>query len=412
MKWLANVLAHIGLAACAAIACMAGARAEVPLLPLCSWPIEFAGEGVLNIATPDTRTTYWFMPVDTRLWKSITFQGIYPNARAFNFTSYTESGVFISTLADDQIKPDPGSTNPFATPEANGSRFYTVTISASGSGPNKLDVGGSRLVFILYRVIVPNQGLDKSGGTGLPAVTLAARAGGSLRLRPCPFANAQAALGNTIPILVASGFSGGAGFLQTILAAVNQKNAIQPACAPGQAPASAAVPFGPAPGLEFYPNPPTSYLQTPNVCFQPGRILVLRGRALVYPNTYLGSSIFEPAFDEQVEARYWSMCNNDGVFPYPVLGCQADYETRLDQTQSYTYVVSADPGPPSWLPADATWLPWGPPEIPITVIFRAILAGNVPVPAEFTPKGAICDEALFMAQGWQGCFAAAGVSSP
>jgi len=172
------------------------------------------------------------------------------------------------------------------------------------------------------------------------------------------------------------------------------------------------VPFGPAPGLEFYPNPPTAYLQTSNICFQPGRILVLRGRALVYPNTYLGSSIFQPAFDGQVEARYWSMCNNDGVFPFPVLGCQADYETRLDQTQSYTYVVSADPGPPTWLPADATWLPWGPPEIPITVIFRAILADNVPVPAEFVPKGAICDEALFVAQEWQGCFAAAGVSSP
>jgi hypothetical protein len=412
MKWMANVLLRIGIGTCVVVLCTAGARAAVPLLPLCSWPVEFAGEGLLNVATPDTETTYWFMPLDTRLFKSVTFQGTYPNARAFNFTSYTDTGVFINTLADEQIKPDAGSTNPFMTPDASGSHSYTVTISANGSGPNKLDAGGSRLVFILYRVIVPNQGLDKTGGTGLPAVTLAARVGGSLRLRPCPFANAQAALGNTIPILIASGFSQGASFLQAIVAAANQKNAMQGACGASRASASAAVPFGPAPGLEFYPNPPTTYLQTSNLCFQPGRILVLRGKALDYPNTYLGGSIFQPAFDGQVEARYWSMCNNDGVFPYPVLGCQADYQTRLDQSQFYTYVVSADPGPPSWLPANATWLPWGPPEIPITVIFRAILADNAPVPAEFAPKGALCDEALFVAQGWQGCFAAAGVSSP
>ena len=34
--------------------------------------------------------------------------------------------------------------------------------------------------------------------------------------------------------------------------------------------------------------------------------------------------------------RYWSMCQNDRVIPYPVIGCQADFATLRDQTQSYT----------------------------------------------------------------------------
>ena len=104
------------------------------------------------------------------------------------------------------------------------------------------------------------------------------------------------------------------------------------------------------------------------------------------------------------------MCNNDGVIPYPVIGCEADYETKLDQSQFYTYVVSPDPAPPSWLPADATWLPWGPVTVPITVIFRSIPTEFSTIPADFYPQGALCDQALFIAQGWRGCFAAAGLS--
>ena len=101
------------------------------------------------------------------------------------------------------------------------------------------------------------------------------------------------------------------------------------------------------------------------------------------------------------------MCNNDAPFPYPVVACQADYQTRLDQDGFYTYVISDDPGPPAWLPSDATWLPWGLTNVPITVIFRAILPSNSPVPEGYVPRGAICDKAEFVAQGWQGCFASA-----
>ncbi len=410
MRCIQNILASISLAASVAILGVPAAYAAIPLLPVCSWPVESTGQGILNVATQDTNTTYWFMPIDTSFWSSILIQGTYPYARFFNLSSYNEAGSLLGTIADDQIAPDPGSTNPFATPTASGPRTYTVTVGASGSGPaNTLSVGGSRLAFLVYRVIVPDKGLDKSGGVGAPVVSLVGRDGSVHRLQPCPFANRESSIGNMIPVLIASGFSEAAGFLQNVLAATNQRTSITGSCTPTQATAPAAVPFGAAPGTNFFPDPPTAYLQTPNICFPSDEIIVVRGKAFVFPNTYLGGTVFQPAFDSEVQMRYWSMCNNDGVIPYPVIGCQADFETRLDADQFYTYVVSNDPAPPSWLPVEATWLPWGPTNVPVTLIFRSILPENSTVTGDYYPKSVICDKALFIAQGWQACFAAAGM---
>ena len=139
---------------------------------------------------------------------------------------------------------------------------------------------------------------------------------------------------------------------------------------------------------------------------------MIRGKAPVFPNTYplppLGGSVFQPAFDDQIQLRYWSMCNNVGVLPNPVVVCAADAMTELDQSQFYTYVISNDPAPPSWLPSGVTWLPWGPIALPITLIFRNILPENGFMPTgDYVPKGAFCTQVQFTAQG---CFAEAGIS--
>lgn len=414
MSCLGHVLSRMCLAISAMVLGIPVTYAAVPLLPVCSWPVESTGQGILNVATQDTNTTYWFMPIDTNRWKSAVIQATYPNARFFNFATYSARGLLIDTLFDSDIVPDRGRSNPFAIATRSGSKrdSYTVTIGASNVGSsNFLSVGGNRLAFLVYRVIVPDQGLDRSGGVGVPAVTLVAQDGSMRRLPPCPFAAAASSLGNMIPVLIASGFTEAAQFIQGILAAANQQTSPTVNCIVSPLGRQVPVAFGPAPGTDFFPNPPTAYLQTPNVCFQPGKIVVVRGRALVYPNTYLGGPVSQPAFDDQVQVRYWSMCNNDGPFPYPVIACQSDFQTRLDQDEFYTYVVSSDPAPPSWLPVDATWLPWGPTNIPITLIFRSIsfTPGYSPVPSAYQPAAVLCDETLFVAQGSQGCFTAAGV---
>ncbi|MBV8576900.1 MAG: hypothetical protein JOZ58_17915, partial [Acetobacteraceae bacterium] len=271
------------MAACAIVLKLAAVQAAVPQLPLCSWPVESTGEGILNVATQDTITTYWFMPVPTSVASSIVIQGIYPKARLFNFASYDEKGGLIGTLNDTNIVRDAGSTNPFSTPVASGVNSYTVSLSTGGSGSaNTLNMGSGPLAYIVYRVILPDQGLDRSGGVGAPVVSLVSKTGGVRRLQSCPFAVAGSSIGNMIPFLVASGFSDAAAALEEIL---NQRSAPGPTCSQ-QASGSAAVPFGPAPGTDFFPNPPTVYLQTPNFCFQLGKIMVVRGKALVFPNTY------------------------------------------------------------------------------------------------------------------------------
>jgi hypothetical protein len=391
-------------------------HSAVPILPVCSWPFEVTGQGITNVATPDTNATYWVMPLDLSRWRAMVIHGRYPDARFFNLSTYAANGSFIDTVLDEGIVPDPGSANPFAeqSPQLAGNN-YTVTIGGTNPGSGSfLSTGDSRFAFIVYRIYLPRQDLDKTGGVGVPAVTLTDFSGNSRTLRPCPFADAETSLGNLVLLLEAAGMSDAAKFLGQILALANQ--APLGTCSPNQI-GPAAVTFSTAvPGADFFPNPQTTYFQTANLCFQPNQILVIRGKAPVFPNTYLapplGGSVFDPAFDGQIQLRYWSMCNNLGVPPNPVVACAADamteLEPELDEAQFYTYVVSNDPAPPPWLPSGVTWLPWGPTSFPITLIFRTILPENGFMPAgDYVPIGALCSQSQFTTKGWQGCFATA-----
>jgi hypothetical protein len=75
MNGLANMLLRMCLTVSAVIFGVPVANAAVSLLPLCSWPVESTGQGFLNVATQDTNTTYWFMPIDIRHWKSVRLHG-------------------------------------------------------------------------------------------------------------------------------------------------------------------------------------------------------------------------------------------------------------------------------------------------------------------------------------------------
>jgi hypothetical protein len=212
-----------------------------------------------------------------------------------------------------------------------------------------------------------------------------------------------------IVLLATSGFANAANFLQGFLEAANQRGLTTGVCNPAS-PGPAPVIFGP-PTLNpnFFPDPQTAYLETPGFCFQANKLVVVRARAPVFPNTYPGGSIFQPAFDGQIQLRYWSLCNNDSVIPFPVVACQADFETRRDADQFYTYVISNDQAPPSWLPVNVTWLPWGDIRVPKNLIFRNILPENFAAQGVYRPLGVFCDATIFIGQGWQGCFGAGGV---
>jgi hypothetical protein len=414
MNRLAGLCLRLCLAVFPVLLGASAGHAATPLLPLCSWAFEATGTGITNIATPDTNAAYWVMPLDTRNWASMVIRGVYPRARFFNFSTYTATGGAISTITDADISPDAGSTNPFATATATAStqpQTYTVTIGAGAPGSaNVLQVAGSQLIFVVYRVYVPDAGLNRTGGVSVPNVSVVGYDGRTRTLRPCPFAAAETSLGNMIIQLAASRFADAANFLQPFLEAANQRGLITGICNPAS-PGPATVIFG-APTLNpnFFPDPQAVYLETPSFCYQANKIVIVRGKAPVFPNTYAGGTIFEPAFDGQIQVRYWSLCNNNSVVPYPVIACQADFETKRDAAQFYTYVISADQAPPTWLPPDATWLQWGDTSVPKNLIFRNILRQNFEAQGAYMPVGVFCDEMLFVEQGWQGCFAAAGIT--
>jgi hypothetical protein len=93
--------------------------------------------------------------------------------------------------------------------------------------------------------------------------------------------------------------------------------------------------------------------------YQPGRIIVIRGKAPGFPDTFNGSPIWAPARGfRSVDIRYWAVCNMDLAPPIPVVECATDLDLRL-QGQYYTIVVSDDRQRPGWLRPNIDWLPWG-----------------------------------------------------
>jgi hypothetical protein len=180
-------------------------RAATSLLPTCSWPFEVTGQGLSNVATPDTNATYWVMPLDTSRWRAVVINGTYPNARFFNFNTYGATGALIDSIVDANLQP--GDANPFATPAPAGSGNYTLSIGSNASGSeNVLSTGGAPFVFIVYRVYLADQDKDRTGGVGLPAVSLTDLSGNTRNLQPCPFANAETSLPNLILLLRLPGY--------------------------------------------------------------------------------------------------------------------------------------------------------------------------------------------------------------
>jgi hypothetical protein len=308
---LVRLFTRVFLAGLFVSVAISASRAAMPLLPTCSWPFEVTGQGLSNVATPDTNATYWVMPLDTSRWRAVVINGTYPNARFFNFNTYSATGALIDSIVDANLQP--GDANPFATPAPAGSENYTLSIGSNASGSmNVLGTGGAPFVFIVYRVYLADQGRDRTGGVGLPILSLTDLRGNTRNLQPCPFANAETSLPSLILLLQAAGFSNAANFLEQILTLANQ-SAIA-ACSGGQ-PGPAPVIFSSSvPGANFFPNPQTTYFQTANVCYRSNKVLVVRGKAPVFPDTYRGGSVFQPApgLAGSIQLRYWSMCNNDG----------------------------------------------------------------------------------------------------
>jgi hypothetical protein len=430
----------------------ASAAAQNP--PVCSWPLETTGSGITNIAYPDTNATYWTMPVNTARWKGVQINGAYPHARFMSFVVYDATGSVVQVngaeqnLNDADINPDAGNSNPFRQDVVPGqAQNYTIDFAPSPlpGSPNFLQFGNTRLAWIIYRIYVPNKELDRQGGVPLPTVSLIDEDGTAHPLPACHSRKDLGLINQLTRVLAAEGLQ-----VVDVLSFLLQ---LVGTAAPGVESATCrdttTLPaWVPKNTGGYFPNPANKYIAIPGVCFQPNRIVVVRGKGAVFPDTFNGNPIWVPP---GVELRYWSMCNNRQGFPYPVVACAADHATNLDSSGYSTYVISEGLGgrntlPPRWLPPEATWLPWArdvnillfrnmlpDPAFPYSV--QAVIAkaatdpsclvnnerGTTPTPdqiqagvdcaksvmQEYYPEAVYCDQDLFIRDGWEGCFAAA-----
>ncbi len=335
----------------------ASAAPSTSAFPYCSWWAKTTPE-TLNVAFPDSAATYWTTPFYADEGLSIEVEGTYPNARYMSFNVYDEAGGSFeangvsSGIADFEIDPDQGSSNPFQTKSEPGGAFTvtlsgeakpgdanTLPIAPTGAEPGK---SGAPLGFLLYRVYLPTGG---NGTVKLPRLTLV-KGGKRTALAACP---------------KPSGLPSGAKLkahqekptakLRRALHKLREKleggsEGTGPCRGSACPPPMQFFRAGAASTNAFFPNVDNAYV---SALFRPvaGTVVVVRGKAATTPP---GTNPV-PWPQSDLQLRYWSLCNNVYRSPWPVVanpeagggteyGCAADFQTDLDAAGEYAFVVA------------------------------------------------------------------------
>ncbi len=420
----------------AGAASTAGATDSSSSFPFCGWWALTTADSV-NVALPDTSAGYWTTPFQASPGLKILISGRFPDARFMSVTVYDNNGGTFSvngvssSLDDYQIKPEPGTSNPYQETASDVGTF-TVKIERRVSGRQKnvlpmLPAGETSGIappgtgFIVYRIYLPSGGTFSS--VKLPTVTLS-RAGSTQALPTCPWIGGSAATGSQ---------SSAALRLPALRSARNLPVRTQRrrAFASGYS----IVPFfrpKAATTNSFFPNPANAYLAA-TFYPVPGSVVVVRGEAASAPP---GASAL-PWPDSAYDLRYWSLCNNLDRKPFPVVsvkdpqtgdqlyGCSADLDTPV-VNGDYTYVLSSlAERPPNAAKDDGvTWLPYANGPGQELLVFRNMLGGGFgqsvqkvaqdgnPASAQavmgpYYPAIAQCSVATFRKGGASACFASA-----
>ena len=78
----------------------------------CFW-VGTLSPQTFNILSPDLAVVYWISQFKLPAGAKLELKGQYPRARYMSFASYNPVGQPVDGLADDAIRPDSGSANPF-----------------------------------------------------------------------------------------------------------------------------------------------------------------------------------------------------------------------------------------------------------------------------------------------------------
>lgn len=334
---------------------------------------------------PDGKGTYWVanfigIPQGTE----IAVKGAFPHARYMSFGLVHVdplTGAAVSTdehFADHLIQPEEGSRNPFVAgarrDTRTGKREYRVNVLAEDppADParrraNTLYLGAAGSGALVYRVVLPDIGLDGGAGVDLPRYEAKVANGGKLKGQEVCDQLVTPLTQGTPPGMTLEQWL----FLRSLPYANPPFN--DPVTMPAHDPplwekfwnglySFAGLFFPPAvretfpyDDLDFGANADTTFLSS-FINRQFGPVYVLRGRMPSFPDTYLGSGTMEAG-----QVRYWSISQNDAPPSGKAYESVADFQIPRDVDGNYTIVVSR----PEDRPANATdacgvaWMDWG-----------------------------------------------------
>ncbi|MFD7292473.1 hypothetical protein ACFV9W_04225 [Streptomyces sp. NPDC059897] len=338
----------------------------------CFWTGPFTSEqDKFNFAYLDTGALYWASHYTLPKGAKLTLNGAYAHARYQSLNSYEPTAATpLTALNDQQIRPDPGSRNPFLTGAKRTfpKRDWTVQVDPrtppkdpADQRPNTLYAGkqGSNAQSLVYRVYVPDRGRDVSGGVGLPEPVLT-------------LADGTKVTGSKVCDALEPGEQGG-----PRVQPIDEYNTLREQ--PGKPvgfPASDPVRWHASYTTQWLrdctyhdrctPAPPRSVGQYSNLdnayvsarlSRDLGPVTVLRGKLPTTPATHDGDKRMGSG-----QLRYWSMCSYE-AWSTRVEGkrsCLYDEQLHPDKNGYYTVVVSR----PEDRPRNATaacgidWIAW------------------------------------------------------
>ena len=380
---------------CAALAALAiavpGAGAQGD--QSCGWLFRLSGDQV-NAAFPDQAARYWVADLPIPSGFHIEIDGRFPRARYISFITYDSATRAIDGIHDTQIAPDAGSINPFMAGASRTvtNRSYTVyvrneTVPAGGRAANTVytDNGQpppqtktsepTQTATLIYRVYEADQGLDITGGVGLPEISLVSDDGTQRRQLPdCPDHSLPSTQSVTDGLASAGGGEGSDGvpsaelggqdppvWLRYTNAANGVANSALNNPRTGAAWPAAQQATNMLPSGGFYENVDNAYMTAFDTSSY-GDVVVFHGKAPSTPQTYRASDTTM----RRGQLRYWSMCSNVSTTQY--LACVKDDDVVLDRHGYYTIVISTAANRPATATAACgiEWLPKGPlPSAPI-----------------------------------------------
>lgn len=327
--------------------------------------------------------------------------GDFAHARYEGFNTYgsvaNEVGIALDSLADSNIVPETGSTNPFAAGARRDAkqRRYQISVSPSGAPDPNVGFRDTNVLYglsiatplartavrqeIIYRVYVPDSGRDATGGVGLPIVELMTFSGTTLRGdEACTALNVSTSAPTSATGLLS------ADTYRQLVQLVQLVQLGDPATHPAHSPPTWLRFFNPRFNVlaSFWKGTAQDgHIATLDSSVRKGlygnididygvaavsrafggdpnghNVLVLRGRAPVTPHTSKAQSVMDDA-----QLRHWSLCQNESPVTTRVSDCLYDEQVPVGADGFFTIVISLIEDRPTNATdsCGVAWMQWG-----------------------------------------------------